>query len=78
MMSRAHSRKGFRLIERLIIVSGIPDAVAIAMYTNVRERAKDAAVKGDFTCHRLALCSVASFGWGSLGLGDIDHAIRVA
>jgi len=78
MKSRAHSRKGFRPIERHIIISGILDAVAIPMYMNERERAAHAAVKGDFTCHRLALCSFVSSGWGSLGLGDTDSVIRVA
>ena len=77
-MSRAHSKKGFRLIERLIVISGNLDAVAIPMYMNERERAKDAAIKGDFTCHRLALCSFVSSGWGSLGLDDTDYVIRVA
>jgi len=77
-MSRVHSTKGFKLIERLIIISGNLDAVAIPMYMNERERAKDAAVKGDFTCHWLALCSFVSSGWGSLGLGDTGYVIRVA
>jgi hypothetical protein len=77
-MSGAHSTKGFRLIERLIIISGNLEAVAVPMHMKERERAKDAAVKDDFTCHRLALYSFVVFGWGSLGLGDTDYVIRVA
>ena len=77
-MSRAHSTKGFRFIERLIIISGNLEAVAVPMHMNERERAKDAAVKGDFTCHRLALCSFEVLCWGSHGLGDTDYVLRVA
>jgi hypothetical protein len=61
-----------------MIISGNLEAVAIHMHMNERERAEDAAVKGDFTCHRLAPCSFVSSGWSGLGLGDADYAIRVA
>ena len=77
-MPRTHSTKGFKLIERLIIISGNLEAVAIPMYMNERERAEDAAANGDFTYHGLALCSFVVLGWSSLGLGYTDCAIRVA
>ena len=76
-MARAHSTKGFRFIERLIIISGNLEAVTIPMHMNERERAEDAAVKGDFTNYRLDPDSCALLGLGSLGLGDTDYAIRV-
>jgi hypothetical protein len=77
-MSRVHSTKGFRLIEPPIIISGNQEAVAIPMHMSARECAKDAAVKGDFSCHRLALCSFEVLCWGSHGLGDTDYVLRVA
>jgi len=77
-MSRVHSTKGLRLIEPLITISDNQEAVGIPMHMNARERAKDAAVKGDFSCHRLAPYSFEVLCWGSHGLGDTDHVLRVA
>jgi hypothetical protein len=77
-MSRVHWTKGFRLIEPPIIISGNREAVGIPMHMNARERAKDAAVKGDFSCHRLALCSFEVLCCGSHGLGNTDYVLRVA
>ena len=68
-MSRAHSTKGFGLIERPRMIIGDAAAIAIPMYVNERE--------GDFSCLRPAQHSFVVLGWGSLGLGDTEYAIRV-
>jgi hypothetical protein len=60
------------------LIIGILAVVIIPTCMNDCERAKDAAVKGDFAYHGLSLCSVVVLGRGSLGLGDTDYAIRVA
>jgi type IV pilus assembly protein PilA len=66
-MHRSGERNGFTLIELLIviIIVGILCAIAIPLYINQRDKAKDAAVKGG--------CHVIELGLGSYAVEHIDN-----